>query len=531
MRKISITQKLLVSYVILVVVVAALSVTLVLPGQIEAMNKNLENTLSRIAYILAHDREVIEAFSNGECSVNLLRRLDGISAITRSSIDYIVLADTHSIRVYHPDRALIGEKFTGGDECDVLNGVEEKYVTTHQGRPDIQKRAFHVVKDYDGEIIGFVMASTSTKSIELRKQDIVVSAIGFLTISLTMGLLLAYGITQSIKRILLGYDPTTFAQMYLQREEILDKINEGVIVINEERRIIYKNLPARSYVKAKILSEESPIFPGAQDCWKWSVTIPWSMVELEDKSFLVSMVPLKPLENLDAVMVILRNRTEFVKLTEQLTGSNHIIDALRANTHEFRNKLHIISGFLQVGDTKHAMEFISDEATAKNGQNILRQIKDKTVAALLLGKVNRAAEMNIDFELRRDSNLPEKNPFLTTKELVLIIGNLIENSFEAMTPKNPRQVEFFIDSNPQGLTITVDDTGCGMNEQQVKKFYSGSYTTKGAGHGYGMKLIREVVDRHNGFLQIDSEPETGTSITININSETPAQKNCLTSAF
>ena len=531
MNKISITQKLLVSYVVLVVIVAALSVTLILPGQIEAMNKNLENTLSRLAYILAHDREVIESLSAGECSINLLRRLDNISATTKSSIDYIVLADTRSIRVYHPDKALIGKKFTGGDECEILNGDKEKLVTTHQGRPDIQKRAFHVVKDYDGEIIGFVMASTSTKSIELHKQDIVLNALGFLAISLTMGLLLAYGITQSIKRILLGYDPTTFAQMYLQREEILDKLNEGVIVVNEEQLIIYKNLPSQAYIKGDFLSKQSPIYPGAYDCFKWNITIPWSMVELEDKSFLVSMIPLKPLENLDAVMVILRNRTEFVKLTEQLTGSNHIIDALRANTHEFRNKLHIISGFLQVGDTKRAMEFISEEAMNKNGQNILRLIKDKTVAALLLGKANRAAEMNIDFELRRDSNLPEKNPFLTTKELVLIIGNLIENSFEAMTLKNPRQVEFFIDANPQGLTITVDDTGCGMTEQQIKKFYSGSYTTKGAGHGYGMKLIREVIDRHNGFLQIDSEPDAGTSITININFERGEQKNNIDKCF
>ena len=525
MKRLSITRKILVSYVLLVVIVAALSVLMILPKQIQEMNKNLEDSLSRIAYILAHDVEVRDALKAGGCTLCLQKRIDGIADITKSTIDYIVIANTENIRLYHNDKNLIGKKFVGGDEYDAIHGVRDDYVTTYQGLPDIQKRAFHSVRDDDDNIIGFVMASTLTKSIEERKREIVASAFGFLTISLATGLFLAYAISTSIRRILLGYDPTTFAQMYLQREEILDKLKEGIFVVNENQKIIYKNLPAKSFISEKVLEENSPIYPGAEDCLKTNIIVPWSMIELEDKSFLVSMVPLRPLENLDAVMVILRNRTEFVNLTEQLTGLNHIIDALRANTHEFRNKLHVISGLLQLGENAQAMEFISEEAAEKSGQNILKLIQDKTIAALLIGKANRAAELDIDFELRSDSNLPEKNSFLSTKELTLIIGNLIENSFEAMTTNGTRQVEIFIGVTAEGLTIIVDDTGCGMSEDEIKKIQGGGYTTKGAGHGYGMKLIREIVERHKGFLQIDSEPSTGTSITVNISTEGILQ-NC-----
>jgi sensor histidine kinase regulating citrate/malate metabolism len=310
--------------------------------------------------------------------------------------------------------------------------------------------------------------------------------------------------------------------MYLQREEILDKLNEGIFVVNENLQIIYKNLPAKNYIKEENLTETSPIYAEIMESLRTNLIISWSMIELQEKSFLVSLVPLRPLENLDAVMVILRNRTEFVNLTEQLTGLNHIIDALRANTHEFRNKLHVISGFLQLGENDKAMEFISEAAAEKHGQNILRLIQDKTIAALLIGKVNRAEELNIDFELRRDSYLPEKNSFLTSKELTIIVGNLIENSFEAIGDKiSERQVEIFINVNEQGLTIIVDDTGGGMTADEIQKISGGSYTTKGAGHGYGMKLIREIVERHKGFLQIDSEAKMGTSITVNI-----FQRNC-----
>ena len=517
MKRLSITRKILISYVLLVFIVAALSVLMILPGQILEMQNNLETTLSRIAYTLAHDSEIKSALEIGECNAQLLHRINGIYEITKSNVDYIVIANAKSIRIYHPESNLIGKKFVGGDEDDAINGVRDKYITIHQGNPDIQMRAFHSVTDDNGEIIGFVMTSTSTSSIENRKREIVASAFGLLAISLATGLFLAYAISRSIRRILLGYDPTTFAQMYLQREEILDKLNEGIFVVNETRKIIYKNLPAKSYITENFLETTSPIYSDAAECIHSNVITSWSMVELNEKSFLVSCVPLRPLENLNAVMVILRNRTEFVNLTEQLTGLNHIIDALRANTHEFRNKLHIISGLLQFGENSKAMEFINDVVNETHGKNILRLIQDKTIAALLIGKVNRAAELNIDFELRRDSYLPEKNPFLTTKELTLIIGNLIENSFEAMTDMSTaRQVEFFIDVKEQGLTIIVDDTGCGMTADEVKKLEEGSYTTKGAGHGYGMKLIREVVNRHNGFMQIESEPEIGTSITINI---------------
>ena len=517
MKTLSITQKILVSYVLLVLIVAVLSVGMILPGQIQAMNSNLESSLSRVAYILAHDSQVKFVLSGGKCTESLIHKLDGVFEITKNTIDYIVVANTDSIRIYHPDKTLIGKKFIGEDEDDVINGLRDEYITIHKGNPDIQMRAFHSVTDENNEVIGFVMASTSTASIEERKQDIIISALGFLTISLFTGLFLAYAISRSVRRILLGYDPTTFAKMYLQREEILDKLNEGILVVNENFKIIYKNLPAKSYITENILSEESPIYADAAKSLRTNLIVSWSMIELKEKSFLISLVPLRPLENLDAVMVILRNRTEFVDLTEQLTGLNHIIDALRANTHEFRNKLHIISGLLQLGENVKAIEFINEEATEKHAQNILRLIQDKTIAALLIGKANRAEELSIDFELRTDSFLPENNSFLTTKELALIIGNLIENSFEAITAESSeRQVEIFITADAQGLMIVVDDTGGGMTDEQIKKLECGAYTTKGAGHGYGMKLIREIVKRHAGFLQIDSEPEFGTSITINI---------------
>ena len=509
--------KLLASYILLVIVMIALSVLLILPREMEQLEATLDQNLSRVTYILAYDKEIIRGLEEGEFSPELRSRLDGILERGSSTIDYLVVANRDSIRLYHPNPERIGGKFTGGDEVDALAGKSD-YITTRLGDPDVQKRAFHTIRNEEGQVVGFVMASTSMKHIEMYKSQILLHDMEFFGTLFLAGILLAWGISRNIRHTLLGYPPITFARMYLQRGELLDGLSEGIVIIDRNHTVIYRNLSATAFVGEGKLSEEMPLYRGVLDAFRTGKQIPWYVVELKGESFLANIVPLHPLEQQDAVMVILRNRTEFVRLTEQLTGMNHIIDALRANTHEFRNKLHVLYGLLQLGETKQAMAFLSDEAQGISDQQILRLIEDTTVAALLLGKANKAREMSIGFHLRPDSNLPQDNPYLSTKELVTVIGNLIENAFESMGKKEDvRKVEFFIRTDDQGMSITVDDTGCGMTEAEVQRILTGPYTTKGVGHGYGFRLIQEIVKKHGGFLQVDSEPGTGTSIEISFN--------------
>ena len=109
------------------------------------------------------------------------------------------------------------------------------------------------------------------------------------------------------------------------------------------------------------------------------------------------------------------------------------------------NKLHVISGLLQIGETQKAIAFINgvSEDVEDNYQGIIRQLHNRTVAALVLGKASHA------------------------RELVIIVGNLVENAFEAVKAAPLKQVRLFIGEDAHGLTITVDDTGHGMTEEQI----------------------------------------------------------------
>lgn len=217
----------------------------------------------------------------------------------------------------------------------------------------------------------------------------------------------------------------------------------GIFILPIELKGLDRNLESNISNTASILSYDS---------------------EIIDASLLVNLIPLPEPGNPEAVLLIMRDKTEIASLAQQLSGTNHVIDALRANTHEYMNKLHVISGLLQIGSYDEAIEFISDVSSdIENGyQTVVRQIKNRTIAALILGKQNRSKELDIDFCLRKDSFLEEHNPYLSTKELVTIVGNLIENAFDATKNVDGiRQVELTIRSNEDGLMISADDIGSG----------------------------------------------------------------------
>lgn len=109
---------------------------------------------------------------------------------------------------------------------------------------------------------------------------------------------------------------------------------------------------------------------------------------------------------IEGAIAIFRNRTEVTRLAQDLTGVQHIVEALRAYTHEFTNKLHVILGLLQLGE-KQAGRGIRSRLTKTRAHSISyisERIQEPSVAALLIGKSYRAAELGIRFALDRPAS-------------------------------------------------------------------------------------------------------------------------------
>lgn len=511
-------QKILFSYLIILFIIVSLIGITIFPSLLKEMNLNLENDISETAAILSTDTDIRTSISSGNFSDSLISRLDQIMK-EKKKIDYIVIADASNIRLYHPNHTLIGKTFAGGDQSPILSG-SQPYITNGIGNTQAQKRAFHQILDTNGKICGFVMVSASLEHIHHEEKALLLKFFTILLIVFFIGVIFSIFISKNIRKSLMGFEPRTFAKMYLQRDEILDTLDECIIAIDHNGQNLYRNPAADKFYSKETNLLKTVLSPPLETCFLEKTSRNGLMIEIGDDTFLVNLIPLIKENQCDGILIIARDKTELTQMAEQLTGMNHIIDALRANTHEYMNTLHVISGLLQIGEPKQALTYINKNASEiESGHRIIiRQIQNKTLAALIIGKLNRAKELSIQFIFQKGSSLESHNDFLSTRELVTIIGNLIENAFDALNDTEElREVELMIRSDTHGLTITVDDTGCGMTADQIQKIYAGPYTSKGNGHGYGLRLIQEIVHAHDGFFNIDSEPGEGSSISIVIN--------------
>ncbi|MDO4555596.1 MAG: sensor histidine kinase [Lachnospiraceae bacterium] len=522
-KELSLRNKMALSYSLLVFLILAITMGFLWFQRTDAITDNIDKTISGLSYTLANDPAIVKAVKEENMTGQLSGYLTDLCKNV-DHVDYIVVVNKEDIRLYHLEKDKIGQHFQGGDEKKALEGADT-YVTEGKGSREFQRRAFSSVYNEEGECVGFVMVSSYVKQIQKMKQDEFIHFVLLFALALTIGILFAIIIAESIKKSLLGYDPHQFTEMFLQREEILDDLEEGIALINVEGVCEYTNQSARNFYKIK---EEDQIRQAIQTLMKDTLSFDCQngkniynrKVRLGDTSILVDAAPIEEKGKRLGTLIIFKDRTEMMRLAEELTGVQHIIAALRATTHEHKNAMHVILGLLQTGETKMAMEYIDSEVTRESTEEnfVLERIKNKTIAALIIGKRNRAKELNIRFQLLKESYLEAHNPYLSANDLVTVIGNLIENAFDAIGKKEDiREVNLFILSDENALTIIVDDTGEGMDNQTIEKIRNERYTTKGEGHGVGMTLIRQIVYGSGGLIQVESEPGEGSSFTISIN--------------
>ena len=220
-------------------------------------------------------------------------------------------------------------------------------------------------------------------------------------------------------------------------------------------------------------------------------------------------------------MAIFRNRTEMERPAENLTGVNHVVEALRANTHEFMNKLHVILGLLQLEEYKEAERYVLEltKVRAQSMGGITGRIQEPAVAALLIGKLSRAQELRVVFRLDPFSHYPHGSRCLPTDAIISLLGNLIENAFDSF--KNVadgavREVEVCIQEEQQGLLICVEDTGCGIPPRVRQRMFEQGFSTKGEGRGTGLALVQGIVQAYGGSVRVESVVGLGTTFTIHI---------------
>lgn len=495
---------------------------------VSSRNRELDTQILDISSMVGRMQIVREALESGSPRGPYYRRLtEELDMVlgANSRIDIIVVCDRDSIRYYHNSHDQIGRHFQGDDQERILEG-HAPYISEAEGTLGMQRRAFYPVTDDQGETIGFVMASVLTSSIFRSYGRLVAAYLVLVLVLLAAGALLAAAFMQSLTGTLLGYQPEELARRFIERTEVMDAMEEGICAVDASNRIIFINNAARSIfgtpsgenVEGRALQE---VFPME----KMHRIIRTSRAEynveekIRDNHILSTRIPIRNDDRLIGAVSIMRDRTEVTHLAEELTGVNYMLDSLRALQHEFKNKMHVILGFLEMDRPDQARAYIlgtslvSGEAVSA----ITKLIPISNLAALLIGKVMRASELGIRFILKQDSFFVEKEG-LPTDCYITIIGNLVENAIDELNSRDypVKEIELGIYADKDSTMIVCDDTGGGIPEDILVKLYDRSTSTKGEGHGIGFSLIREIVDNYEGMIHIDTEPGMGTSIEITL---------------
>ena len=481
----------------------------------EAMDKNLLNSARVIARVplLARDLEA------GAPTEQLWEFLD-VTIAEIGDIDTIAVADVRNIQYYYPDKSLIGEPYVGKVQEKIFNGGAA-FNSDDTGVSGAERCAYAPVVAEDGTILGFVMVGIYIRSIS---ESLLITVLSFVLIALAtgaFGAVLAAKLSDDIKSKLMGYEPEDFLGLFHQREDILEALEEGVFAIDDTAHLIYINQAAskmlrlnREEVMGRYLYD---IYPDSTLDRILSSKRPEHNVHLrflEGEHVMSDRIPIREDGRVIGVVVILRNITELTRLAQDLTGVRHMVEAMRAYTHEFMNKLHVILGLLQLGKPDKAEEYIKDVTKIQQRAvgAIMNSIEPAAVAALLVGKTSRCAELGIRLVLDPDSALQEDANIIPSDACVTVLGNLIENAIDALNTSvsDVKEITVSLQEEDSGLLICVEDTGPGMEPEVVKNIFQWGFSTKSRDRGTGLSLVREVVEAYQGEIRVESHVGLGT---------------------
>ena len=519
--------KIMLMMIFVVFISISITVFYIADWRTNEIREEIEVNIMNMATIIANSPVVSQNLGKYDNQYLIQSYIDKILQSSQD-IGIIVVVDMNNIRYAHPQKERIGKEFVGGDEKRVLL-TGESYISEAVGTLGSQIRAFVPVFSDNNKQAGFVMVSRTMSSYKEEINKSLKVMIVSTCIGLMIGVIGAFFLSNNIKKTLLGLEPDEITRLYIQRDGMLDALNEGIIAIDEKNSITLVN---DSAIKMLNLNSDHIIGGDIQDvfpsCKLGDVIISgkaeyYSDHTINDTLVVINRVPIKDGEKIVGAIATFSDRTKIKQLAEEITGVRQIVDALRANSHEFMNKLHTILGLIDLGEISEAKKYIMNvtEKHQKILTLVITSIKDPAIAGLIIGKTSRANELGIKMKIDRDSALDKNIGKIDSSALITILGNLIENAMEALKGNTltSKTINLFIKEYSEKIIIRIRDNGIGIKAENLEKIFERGYTTKEGSRGQGLFLVKDIVEALKGSINVESILEQGTQFTVELPKE------------
>ena len=492
--------------------------------EVEKRDQNLQNIAEAVASSPLIDDKI--ANPDDKKTTELLNEYLDSLKISLDNIDVISFVSRENIRLYHSNHELIGTEYDGA--IPEFEKVSKEYYTSNETGPSgSQRRAYAAVYDKNGNYTGFVMTIMLLENIKAETLQILFIFALITVAAILIELIISAELSSSIKKSLHGYEPNVFSAMFQVRDNILESLNEGVLAVDKNGVVQFANRSAAKMLGKKKAKEliNTPFTDCCNDGFIKNVISTgekeFNIQEqsIDNSNVLIDCIPIKEKDDIIGAVAILHNREEYTKLMEDLAGTRYLVDSMRANNHDFTNKLHVIMGLIQMEMYDDAVSYIENISIVQREtiSKIMSVVDEPSIAALLIGKSARASELNIKFILNDESHYSKTDLLLPSELMVTVIGNLIDNAFEAINIKDiqrQKELRFGIYSRENALLITVEDTGIGISKDNLEHIYDNGFSTKGEGRGTGLYQVKEMVEAIGGKITVESQENVGTSFTV-----------------
>lgn len=439
------------------------------------------------------------------------------SARSLSGADYVLIADAHGTVLASPDPEQRGHRLPLGDSTVLAGRAWVGEVTTD--RKDTLVAHVPVFSE-DARMIGVVAVGSATPDLLQALRQAPEYPLGLLAFGAVLGVAGSVLLARRVKRQTLGLEPAEITGLVEHREALLHGIREGVLGVDQQNRVTLVNEQARQLLSLpddcvglpvdSLVADErtKDVLTGRTDGTD-------QIVLHEDKIVVINRMPISGI----GAVITMRDRTELMDLQQELAAHRNVTDTLRAQAHEFTNRLHTISGLLELGEHEELQRFVHRIShTREQWQHeVSSRIHDPATAALLIAKASLAAERGVGLRLREDSCLPALDEELSA-DLVTVLGNLVDNALDAVETggTGDRWIEVGLQCTDE-VTVVVRDSGPGVTPEIVEEVFRHGFTTKAADNGprgLGLALTRQLCHRRGGSVHVHNA--TGAVFTAHL---------------
>lgn len=494
-------------------------------GNSTIKNENGQRAL-RVAQTVASIPTIKDAFDEQEPSTIIQPIAEEIRI--KTDAEFIVVGNREGVRYSHPLPERIGQEMVGGDNGPVLEGKSIVSEAVGSLGPSLRGKA--PIFDDKGKVIGIVSVGFLMEDINMITDNYKnqIMMIGFFT--LLFGIAGAIFIAKMVKKAILGLEPEEIAALYEEKRAILESIREGIIAINSKGIITMVNEAAIHLLELRDVKEITGLhILNLLPSTRLLEVIRTGIAEIDqqmwfgENELIVNRIPIvnRQKQVIGAVSSF-RNKSEIFKLGQELSQVKKYAEALRAQTHEFSNKLYMISGLIQLESYHDAIEVISRESDIHHNlvQFIMKEFPDPIIGGLLIGKFNRAQELKVHFEIDRESSFRDVSAEMDRDLLVTIIGNIIDNAMDAVLERSDltvKSVKVFFTDLGDDLIIECEDNGIGISDENGDKVFELGFSTKNEeGRGFGLFLVQRAATKLNGYVTVSRSSNGGAVFTVAI---------------